>query len=327
MAPDGSKTTVGEIAHIVAKSLDGPRGRNPLPVEERDDYNNLILLCPTHHKIVDDNEGDWPVEVLKQLKEDHEKWVANQLEVGGISVRDLQGAGFLTHHIEKFIESVGNATWVYAALTPLSIAEDAINPKTERIVGSINQTQLPPALSLNPVVNVYHTRPSEFGLLNEDFRDLANGKGHRIEVFRNGHTEMSICIEGMSLDITTNARQGVGQTSDLKKLILFDDLRDCLKSEVAFLVRIWNASLPFYNMVFSAIVTGTEGSNLVFSSSKSYGVRSNSLKFDRVIDRRASEDELLHSALARFVESYGWVLPTLADPNGRPSNPQVFGKK
>ena len=327
MAPDGSKNTLGEIAHIAAKSLDGPRGRNPLPVDERDDYDNLILLCPTHHKIVDDNEDDWPIELLKQLKEDHERWVANQLEVGGISVHDLQGAEFLTNHIQKFIESVGNATWVYAALTPLAINQEAIDPKSERIVSSINQTRLPPVHCVNPVVNVYHTRPSEFGLLNEDFREVANGKGHRIEVFRNGHTEMRICIEGMSQDITTETRQRIGQNSDPKKLIYFIDLRDCLESEVTFLARTWNAFLPFYNMVFSAVITGTEGSNLVFPSTKSYPVRSISLNFGRVIDRQTSEDELLHSALERFVESYGWVLPTLREPDGSPSIPQVFGKR
>jgi hypothetical protein len=126
MAPNGSKATVGEIAHIVAKSPEGPRGSNPLPVAERDEYSNLILLCPTHHKIVDDNEPDWPVEVLQQVKVDHEKWVANQLEAGFISVRDLQGLEFLTNHIENFIKSAGSAAWVYATLTPLAINDDAI---------------------------------------------------------------------------------------------------------------------------------------------------------------------------------------------------------
>jgi len=324
MAPDGSKTTVGEIAHIIAKSPDGPRGGNPLPVEERDEYENLILLCPTHHKIVDDNEGEWAVERLKLLKVEHEMWVSNQLEVGGIPVHDLPGANFLTDHIQRFIESVGSATWVYAALTPLSINQEAIDAKSESIVGSINQTQLPSALSINSVVNSYHTRPSEFRLQNEDFREVSNGKGHRIEVFRNGHVEMRVCVEGPSLDITNNHRE---HDSALKKLIYFNDLRDCLESEVIFLARTWNQCLPFYNMVFSAVLTGTEGSNLAVPRKKSYAARSNSLMFTRVVDRTMSEDELLHSALQRFVESYGWILPKLREINGEPSMPQEFATR
>lgn len=324
MAPDGSKTTVGEIAHIVAKSPDGPRGASPLTVEERDEYDNLVLLCPTHHKIVDDSECDWSVERLRLLKAEHEKWVANQLEVGGITVHDLQGTEFLTNHIQKFVESVGNVTWVYAALTPLSINQDAIDAKSERIVGSINQTQLPSALCVNSVVNVYHTRPSEFGLQNEDFREVSNGKGHRIEVFRNGHVEMRICIEGPSRDITNEHRR---HDSALKKLIYFNDLRDCLESEIMLLARTWNQCLPFYNMVFSAVLTGTEGSNLAVPGKKSYSARSNSLMFNRVVDRTTSKDELLHSALERIVESYGWILPKLREINGEPSMPQEFAKR
>ena len=46
----GDRETVGEMAHIVGKKMDGPRGNEDLPIEERDKYSNLILLCPTHHR-------------------------------------------------------------------------------------------------------------------------------------------------------------------------------------------------------------------------------------------------------------------------------------
>lgn len=325
MAPDGSKTTVGEIAHIVARSPAGPRGNNPLPIAERDEYSNLILLCPTHHKIVDENEADWPIEVLQQLKEDHEKWVANQLESGFISVRDLEGLEFLTNHIENFIKWAGSATWVYTALTPLAINNEAIDPKSECIVHSINETSLPTAHALNPTVNKTHTRPSEFGLLNEDFRDLANGKGHHIEVFRSGHAEMKICIEGASLEFTSEQRAKPG-ASRVKKLVYYDDLAVCLESEINFLLRVWKNCLPFYNMIFSAVITATEGSNLAYPRNKSYSVGSNFLNFSRVFDRTLLNDEVFHAALQRFVECYGWILPTLRRENGCLSLPQLFGR-
>src|SRR4051794_22980808 len=44
---------LSEVAHIVARSHEGPRGHHPLPLAERDTFANLILLCEEHHHIVD----------------------------------------------------------------------------------------------------------------------------------------------------------------------------------------------------------------------------------------------------------------------------------
>ena len=44
LSPDGSVETIGEIAHIVSQTKTGPRGNDPLPLQKRDDYSNLMLL-------------------------------------------------------------------------------------------------------------------------------------------------------------------------------------------------------------------------------------------------------------------------------------------
>lgn len=65
---------VGEAAHIVASSRQGPRGGIPLEDHERDSRaSNRILLCPTHHTEVDKQPLVYTVEVLRQMKEDHER--------------------------------------------------------------------------------------------------------------------------------------------------------------------------------------------------------------------------------------------------------------
>jgi hypothetical protein len=331
MTVGGSKTTIGEIAHIVAKSVDGPRGNNPLPLEQRDEYDNLILLCPTHHKLIDDNEDKWSVSLLKEMKADHEGWVTTQLEGGRISVRVLNGEDFLTNRIQELVKSFANAIWVYSALTPLSVTDEAINPKSREIVDSVSKTCLPPNCCGTSVVNRYYTRPSEFGLLNEDIRQLAQGMGHRIEVFRNGHIEMMICFEGASWWTTSVIQGKRGEGATLGKLIHFITLRECLESEAEFLARTWKVGLPFYNMIFSTVLTDTEGSMLVHPSSMlpylSYPARSSPLRFTRVVDRQTSADELLYSGLERAVESYGWTLPSLKDNDGKPSTPQTFVTK
>ena len=82
--PDPENPTItGEIAHIVAESPDGPRGYDSLPQDQRDDHNNLMLVCPKHHKIIDDKPQYYTVERLRQFKEDHESQAkASATDVG-----------------------------------------------------------------------------------------------------------------------------------------------------------------------------------------------------------------------------------------------------
>ncbi len=63
---------LGEQAHIVAESNDGPRGASILGLDDRNSYGNMILLCPNHHKEIDKNASDWPVEKLHITKTTHE---------------------------------------------------------------------------------------------------------------------------------------------------------------------------------------------------------------------------------------------------------------
>lgn len=74
-----SSFTFGEQAHIVGDKLGSARSISPLTDEQRDSYHNLVLLCPTHHTEIDNNEDDWPVERLYQIKSEHELWVTETL--------------------------------------------------------------------------------------------------------------------------------------------------------------------------------------------------------------------------------------------------------
>lgn len=65
---------VGEMAHIIAKSKEGARGTLPL-AGSIDGYENLILLCPTHHTEIDNDEASFPPEKLHRIKNEHEYYV------------------------------------------------------------------------------------------------------------------------------------------------------------------------------------------------------------------------------------------------------------
>lgn len=80
IGPQGDASIIGEEAHIVARKTTGPRGESHLPLERRNDYDNLILLCRNHHKIIDDNPEEYPIDLLQKIKIDHQNWVKENLE-------------------------------------------------------------------------------------------------------------------------------------------------------------------------------------------------------------------------------------------------------
>jgi hypothetical protein len=62
---------VAEIAHICAAGDDGPRANKELTPEQRGAYENLILLCPTCHTMVDKAPAAFPDEVVLRWKRSH----------------------------------------------------------------------------------------------------------------------------------------------------------------------------------------------------------------------------------------------------------------
>jgi hypothetical protein len=91
LSPSGG--WVGTIAHIVAAELGGPRGAGEMSADERRSFGNLMLMCGTHGREVDDpetGEARYPIETLRQMKEAHEAKVLTAVkqaiddEVSGI---------------------------------------------------------------------------------------------------------------------------------------------------------------------------------------------------------------------------------------------------
>jgi hypothetical protein len=66
------EAVVGEEAHIIGRRPGSAR-YEPLPAAARDAYENRILLCPTDHKVVDQQPERWTVDKLQARKAEHEK--------------------------------------------------------------------------------------------------------------------------------------------------------------------------------------------------------------------------------------------------------------
>lgn len=62
----------GEFAHIHAVSEGGPRPRIGMTIEQKNDVENLMLLCEEHHHLIDNNPSDFGEGLLIKLKKKHE---------------------------------------------------------------------------------------------------------------------------------------------------------------------------------------------------------------------------------------------------------------
>jgi len=73
--------TLGEMAHIKGNKLGSNRYDQSQADVARNSYENLILLCPTHHTLIDksENELEYTVELLHEMKDEHESYISNRL--------------------------------------------------------------------------------------------------------------------------------------------------------------------------------------------------------------------------------------------------------
>jgi hypothetical protein len=98
---------LGEEAHIVARSEDGPRGRDG-DRSDIDGYDNLILLCFDDHKRIDDQPDAYSVEFLQKTKKTHEAWAAERpAEPDPIRIRKAPGED----DIPLLVLTSGAAVW------------------------------------------------------------------------------------------------------------------------------------------------------------------------------------------------------------------------
>ena len=69
---ESDAAVIAQKSHIYAISTAGPRGTAGLTEKELNSHENLILLCPTHHALVDAQPETYTAEILKKWKQTHE---------------------------------------------------------------------------------------------------------------------------------------------------------------------------------------------------------------------------------------------------------------
>lgn len=79
VSTEGSDKLVAEAAHIAGEKPLAPRYDESMTEEQRNAIENLIYMCPTHHRLIDKLVDDWPTPKLLQLKAEHEMKVSEAM--------------------------------------------------------------------------------------------------------------------------------------------------------------------------------------------------------------------------------------------------------
>jgi hypothetical protein len=97
---------VGEAAHIVAEQKDGPRGYDELPLADRNQFHNGIVLCSSHHTTIDSSPEEFPIQLLKQWKAQHDATYGSSVDQTKIRDEELYG-----EYIDQWVSGAHVGTW------------------------------------------------------------------------------------------------------------------------------------------------------------------------------------------------------------------------
>lgn len=129
---------IGQMAHIVAHSKDGPRGALAFRGSDRDGPENLILLCGDHHTLIDQQRKSHTADWLYQMKERHEQWVKDRLSPEQRFLHTRSSISLVTDTLHSTLLPVTHMPLtVFSApceLTPLEIQELIIHTGEENML-------------------------------------------------------------------------------------------------------------------------------------------------------------------------------------------------
>ena len=134
----GGKVT-GRICHIRAASPRGPRYDAGMSEDERHAFENLLLMCPSHHDVIDADPVAYSVERLTTLKAEREATSSTALEITdqvaeqflvNLSGANLSGASIVITHNQ----SGGQAANIINNFGP---QRRVITPEIERRVRAV----------------------------------------------------------------------------------------------------------------------------------------------------------------------------------------------
>lgn len=225
-------SVIGEEAHIVARKTDGPRGESDLTPEQRDKYNNLILLCSVHHKQIDDQPNHYTVDKITGFKKAHEDWIKSSLKIDLEKQHDDE---IYSTYIDKIIELSNAENWkawtsfLYGGGHARMYKEqyDNLRKLVEYILSRVWPNRYPKLES--SILNLKNVLNDFLNVFDEHSEDVANGglwtkKFYKIDEWNpERYEELSKKYDyhiSLVLDLTSELTRAMN--------FLFDNVRACL---------------------------------------------------------------------------------------------------
>jgi hypothetical protein len=167
MAVDGTLT--GEVCHIRGLRSGSARYHPAQTDVERHAYANLVLMCPTHHTVIDDDDDAYSVERLYKIKATHEAQSTPIPDAEAAAVAQV-----ITQSVTNIGQSGGlSAHTVYASTKthlPRVISRGSVKPRQSSTYGrryatwAVRSAPLPWSIRLLPHRNLTLTSGKEIPL-------------------------------------------------------------------------------------------------------------------------------------------------------------------
>lgn len=95
-------SVVGEICHIKAKKKRGSRYDEDLTDKEINAFENLVLMCRLHHKVIDDDPDSYTVKRLLEVKSQHESQNYSDEEPDDFIINNI-----IINYYESSVDNLG----------------------------------------------------------------------------------------------------------------------------------------------------------------------------------------------------------------------------
>jgi hypothetical protein len=162
---------IGHICHINGNKPGAARYDPVQSEEQRQSFENLILMCPTHHAKIDRDESFYTVTMLREVKARHEASQPANYQLDDTSLR-----GFLDNLIRQ-----------QAVTTPIDVADrglETINDKIRERTDFLH--------TLEERVSRPESFPNTVSLINEVRKDLSRLKSQANAIAPGTYSELEV---------------------------------------------------------------------------------------------------------------------------------------
>ncbi|SDY09522.1 hypothetical protein [Hymenobacter psychrophilus] len=119
---------IAEMAHIFSANNDGPRAKINLTPEQRGNFSNLILLCPSCHTTIDKAEDQFPDILITKWKKYHSERINTLFNIVSYKTR-IEAR----NEIKKILKENNTIFNIYGPLTAERFNPESTKPKIWKI--------------------------------------------------------------------------------------------------------------------------------------------------------------------------------------------------